>query len=122
VPSFDNSHLVIRWRNDGNISTSIANWVPPDDEHPPSAPERPTKKFSKGFLHAQDILGEYSDPAEIGTTEAVDLDGPRRAPSEYLKIRHTPLDVMGYKDQDIISWHRDYIRQSQYASILQHTR
>ena len=79
-------HLVICWGNDGNISTSVANWIPPDNNPPPPASARTTKKLSKGHLHARDILGKYDDTAEMGSTKAIDLDGPRNAPLEYLPI------------------------------------
>ncbi len=50
TPTPNSDNLVVRWdKNDGNISTSIANWIPPDDS-PPSASARPTKKLSRGIL------------------------------------------------------------------------
>ena len=71
---------------------SIANWIPPNNDTSPSASARLTKKLSKGLLHAQDILGKCDDPMETGTTKPIDLNGPRNAPSEYLKHRQTPQD------------------------------
>ena len=42
------------------------------------------------MLHAQDILGKYDDATAPEITEATDLDGPRTAPSEYLKRKPIP--------------------------------
>ncbi len=97
----NNDHLVVRWKNNDTISTSIANWIPPDNDTSPSASARPTKKLSKGLLHAQDILGKCNDPTETGTTKPINLDRPRNAPSEYLKHRQTPQDSCEF---DGIHW------------------
>ena len=42
------------------------------------------------MLHAQDILGKYDDATATEISEAIDLDGPRTAPSEYLQRKPTP--------------------------------
>jgi hypothetical protein len=88
----NDDHLVVCWKNDDTISMSIANWIPPNNGTSPSASAQPRKKLPKGLLHAQDILGKCNDPTETGTTKPINLDGPRNAPSEYLKRRQTPQD------------------------------
>ncbi len=99
----NDDHLVVHWnwKNDGTISTSIANWIPPDNDTSSSASQGPTKKLSKGLLHAQDILGKCNDPTETGTTEPINLDGPRNTPLEYLKCKQTPQDSF---DFDRMHW------------------
>jgi hypothetical protein len=59
------------------------------------------KKLSKGLLHAQDVLGKWDDPTETGTTKSIDLDGPRSAPSEYLKCKRIPQDSFKF---DSMHW------------------
>ena len=71
---------------------SIANWIPPDNDTSPSAFALPTRKLSKGPLHAQDILGKCNDPTETRITKPIDLDRLRNAPLEYLKCKRTPQD------------------------------
>jgi hypothetical protein len=53
----NNDNLVVRWGNDGKISTSFANWIPPNNICPPPAAAHPTK-ISKGMQHAKEILGK----------------------------------------------------------------
>ncbi len=52
----NNDNIVIRWGNDGKISTSFANWIPPNDICPPPAAACPTK-ISKGIQHPKENLG-----------------------------------------------------------------
>jgi hypothetical protein len=53
----NNDNLVVDWETDGKISTSFANWIPPNDICPLPAAICPTK-ISKGLQHAKEILGK----------------------------------------------------------------
>ena len=65
-PNPNNNSLVVSWGISGNISTSFANWIPPDNNPPPDFTTHPTKTISKGMEHANKIIGKFNNVLPMG--------------------------------------------------------
>jgi hypothetical protein len=98
----NNGHLAVRWGNDGNITTSVANWIPPNDNCPLPAAARPTKKILNGIQHANEIVGKLKVPTDFhGITrppysppnEPDHFDATQKTPPNYLPRLPPPKNL-----------------------------
>jgi hypothetical protein len=95
----NDNHLIVFWGNNGNITTSIANWIPPNNNFPPPTAARPTRKISKGMQHANEILGKLQVPTDFRditqpphspSDECNNLDVTQTTPPKYLQRNPLP--------------------------------
>jgi hypothetical protein len=91
LPNHD--HLVICWEKEGNITTLVANWIPPDNNCPPPAATSPTKKILSGMQHANKIIVKLEVPTGFcGNTRPP--SSPANKPDNLAATQKTPPNYL----------------------------